>query len=196
MLQKTLLLCTLAVAYVTANSLVSTIADKTIVELAVATSDLSTLVTALKAGGLIDTLSGKGPFTVFAPTNEAFAKLPNATLAHLLDPANFDALNLILTYHIATGPVASKHLTDSKTYTFNGENLRASIHAGRIFMQSNDASSKFFALVTVPDVQARNGVIHIVDTVMIPNDTTPQKAKARVTAIQQIQTKRFENPQI
>merc|ERR1712195_471045 len=162
-----------------------------------ANPDLATFVTALKAEGkeggqLFDSLkvhieNGDCPlgcgFTVFAPTNEAFAKLPAKTLADLLDPANFDALALVLTYHIANGPVASKHLTDSTIYTFNGENLSASIHMDRIFMQSNDASSKFFALVTVPDVQARNGVIHIVDTVMIPNDLTPQKAKAKVTAI-------------
>ena len=95
MLQKTLLLCTLAVAYVTANSLVSTIADKTIVELAVATSDLSTLVTALKAGKLVDTLSGAGPFTVFAPTNEAFARIPKSLLDYLIDPKNVKELEEI-----------------------------------------------------------------------------------------------------
>jgi len=172
---------------------VLTVPKPTIAGIISANPDLSTFVTALKVNKEAfydlehhiengDCPLGCG-FTVFAPTNEAFAKIPASKLAYLLDPANFDALNLILTYHIATGPVASKHLTDSTIYTFNGENLSASIHMDRIFMQSNDASSKFFALVTVPDVQARNGVIHIVDTVMIPNDLTPQKAKAKVTAI-------------
>merc|ERR1712160_38354 len=139
MLQKTLLLCTLAVAYVTANSLVSTIADKIIVELAVATPDLSTLVTALKAGGLVDTLSGKGPFTVFAPTNEAFAKLPAATLAHLLDPANVKELDAILTYHVVAGSAAfSKDLTDEELIkSVEGQDVTAAIYMGdRIFINN------------------------------------------------------------
>merc|ERR1711865_902470 len=143
MLQKTLLLCTLAVAYVTANSLVSTIADKTIVELAVATPDLSTLV------------------TVFAPTNEAFAKLPAATLAHLLDPANVKELDAVLTYHVVAGVAAfSKDLTDGeKIKTVEGQDVTASIYKGnRIFINK--------ALVTTADVSASNGVIHIIDTVL------------------------------
>merc|ERR1711865_650057 len=143
MLQKTLLLCTLAVAYVTANSLVSTIADKTIVELAVATPDLSTLV------------------TVFAPTNEAFAKLPAATLAHLLDPANVKELDAVLTYHVVAGVAAfSKDLTDGeKIKTVEGQDVTASIFMGkRIFINK--------ALVTTADVSASNGVIHIIDKVL------------------------------
>merc|ERR1711865_9240 len=168
MLQKTLLLCTLAVAYVTANSLVSTIADKTIVDLAVATPDLSTLVTPLKAGGLVDTLSGKGPFTVFAPTNEAFAKLPAATLAHLLKPANVKELDAVLTYHVVAGVAAfSKDLTDGeKIKTVEGQDVTASIfkpgrhrhRSNRIFINK--------ALVTTADVSASNGVIHIIDKVL------------------------------
>merc|ERR1711865_39333 len=83
---------------------------KTIVDLAVATPDLSTLVAALKAGALVDTLSGKGPFTVFAPTNEAFAKLPKATLDTLLEPKNKKYLDDILTYHVVAGDIHSKDL--------------------------------------------------------------------------------------
>merc|ERR1712195_208767 len=116
-------------------------AGKTIVDLAVATPDLSTLVAALKAGGLVETLSGKGPFTVFAPTNEAFAKLPPATLAHLLKPANVKELDAILTYHVVSGVAAfSKDLTD-------GEKI-------------NDATVK------TADIAASNGVVHIIDTVL------------------------------
>ena len=173
MLQKTLLLCTLAVAYVTANSLVSTIADKTIVELAVATPDLSTLVTALKAGGLVDTLSGKGPFTVFAPTNEAFAKLPAATLTHLLDPANVKELDAVLTYHVVAGVAAfSKDLTDGeKIKTVEGQDVTASIYMGnRVFINK--------ALVTTADISASNGVIHIIDTVLsLPPAPAPVPTK-------------------
>merc|ERR1711865_1329532 len=134
---------------------------QTIVELAVATPDLSTLVTALKAGGLVDTLSGKGPFTVFAPTNEAFAKLPAATLAHLLDPANVKELDAVLTYHVVAGVAAfSKDLTDGeKIKTVEGQDVTASIYKGnRIFINK--------ALVTTADVSASNGVIHIIDTVL------------------------------
>merc|ERR1712166_695803 len=101
MLQKTLLLCALAVAYATATPLLST--GKNIVELAIATPELSTLVTALKAGALVDTLSGEGPFTVFAPTNEAFAKLSASILAHLLEPANVKELDAVLEYHVVSG---------------------------------------------------------------------------------------------
>ena len=172
MLQKTLLLCTLAVAYVTANSLVSTIADKTIVELAVATSDLSTLVTALKAGGLIDTLSGKGPFTVFAPTNEAFAKLPNATLAHLLDPANVKELDAVLTYHVVAGVAAfSKDLTDGeKIKTVEGQSVVAHVSAAGVMING--------ATVQTADIAASNGVIHIIDKVLsLPPAPAPVPTK-------------------
>merc|ERR1712195_396958 len=109
---------------------------KTIVDLAVATADLSTLVAALKAGGLVETLSGKGPFTVFAPTNEAFGKLPKATLAHLLEPANKKELDAILTYHVASGVAAfSKDLTDGeKIKTVEGQSVTASISAAGVMI--------------------------------------------------------------
>merc|ERR1712166_358134 len=136
-------------------------ASKTIVDIAVANADLSTLVTALKAGGLVKTLEGKGPFTVFAPTNKAFAKLPAATLAHLLDPTNVKELDAVLTYHVVAGVAAfSKDLTDGeKIKTVEGQNVVASIYMGdRIFINN--------ALVTTADVAASNGVIHIIDTVL------------------------------
>merc|ERR1711865_1348629 len=118
----------------------TTPAGKTIVDLAVATADLSTLVAALKAGGLVETLSGKGPFTVFAPTNEAFAKLPPATLAHLLKPANVKELDAILTYHVVAGVAAfSKDLTDGeKIKTVEGQNVVAHVAAAGVMI--NDAT--------------------------------------------------------
>merc|ERR1712166_93551 len=166
MLQKTLLLCALAVAYATATPLLST--GKNIVELAVATPELSTLVTALKAGALVDTLSGEGPFTVFAPTNEAFAKLSASILAHLLDPANVKELDAVLEYHVVSGAaVFSNYLTDGETIkTVEGQNVTVSIYNGRVFINN--------ALVTTADVAASNGVIHIIDTVLtIPPCPTP-----------------------
>jgi len=122
--------------------------------------DLSTLALALKAGELIDTLSGYGPFTVFAPTNEAFAKLPAATLAHLLDPANLKELDAVLTYHVAAGSVYAKDITDGeKIKTVEGQDVTASIYMGnRVFINN--------ALVTTADVATSNGVVHIIDTVL------------------------------
>merc|ERR1719387_1140567 len=103
-------------------------ASQNIVELVSATADLSTLVTAVKAAGLVDTLNGKGPFTVFAPTNEAFAKLPKATLAYLLEPANADKLKQLLTYHVAAGAVSSMDLTDGeKIKTVEGSTVTATV---------------------------------------------------------------------
>merc|ERR1712195_255881 len=137
-------------------------AGKTIVDLAVATPDLSTLVAALKAGGLVETLSGKGPFTVSAPTNEAFAKLPPATLAHLLKPANVKELDAILTYHVVSGVAAfSKDLTDGeKIKTVEGQSVVAHVSAAGVMI--NDATVK------TADIAASNGVVHIIDAVLIP----------------------------
>merc|ERR1712166_1393155 len=170
MLQKTLLLCALAVAYATATPLLST--GKNIVELAVATPELSTLVTALKAGALVDTLSGEGPFTVFAPTNEAFAKLSASILAHLLEPANVKELDAVLEYHVVSGAaVFSNYLTDGeKIKTVEGQNVTVSIYNGRVFINN--------ALVTTADVAASNGVIHIIDTVLnMPPAPAPPASK-------------------
>merc|ERR1712166_1593257 len=170
MLQKTLLLCALAVAYATATPLLST--GKNIVELAIATPELSTLVTALKAGALVDTLSGEGPFTVFAPTNEAFAKLSASILAHLLDPANVKELDAVLEYHVVSGAaVFSNYLTDGETIkTVEGQNVTVSIYNGRVFINN--------ALVTTADVAASNGVIHIINTVLnMPPAPAPPASK-------------------
>merc|ERR1712166_361308 len=170
MLQKTLLLCALAVAYATATPLLST--GKNIVELAIATPELSTLVTALKAGALVDTLSGEGPFTVFAPTNEAFAKLSAFILAHLLEPANVKELDAVLEYHVVSGAaVFSNYLTDGETIqTVEGQNVTVSIYNGRVFINN--------ALVTTADVAASNGVVHIIDTVLnMPPAPAPPASK-------------------
>merc|ERR1712195_65838 len=159
---------------------------KTIVDLAVATPDLSTLVTALKAGGLVDTLSGKGPFTVFAPTNEAFAKLPAATLAQLLEPANVKELDAVLEYHVVAGVAAfSKDLTDGETIkTVEGQNVTASIYMGnRVFINNG--------LVTTADVAASNGVIHIIDTVLsMPAKPTPTIIE-RITSMPELSIFQF-----
>merc|ERR1719171_1767543 len=142
-------------------------ATQNIVELASATPDLSTLVSAVKAGDLVDTLSGTGPFTVFAPTNEAFAKLPKATLDFLLKPENKAKLVDILTYHVAAGAVHAADLTNGeKITTVEGKQVEA-----RIFGSKGEYVFINNARVTTADVDASNGVVHIIDKVLIPPAT-------------------------
>merc|ERR1719182_1385791 len=136
-------------------------AASNIVQIAEATPDLSTLVTALKAGGLVDTLSGPGPFTVFAPTNEAFAALPAKLLAYLLDPKHKAQLVDVLTYHVASGSVHAKDLkNDEKIKTVEGKDVEARLYDRRVFINQ--------AEVTTADVDASNGVVHIINAVLIP----------------------------
>jgi uncharacterized surface protein with fasciclin (FAS1) repeats len=138
-------------------------ASKNIVQLAQSVSDLSTLVTALVAGNLTTALSGTGPFTVFAPTNEAFAKIPASELAHLLEPKNTKELDAVLEYHVIAG--AAIHAKDLKSYqkakTLEGSEVS-------IEKSSKGVEVNHFAHVTTADVDATNGVVHIIDGVLIP----------------------------
>ena len=131
-----------------------------IVETALAANNFSALVTALGAAGLIETLKGDGPFTVFAPTDAAFAKVPQQTFAELLRPENKNKLAAILTYHVVPGKVTSHEVfkKDSAT-TLLGQDLNISKHDG---VKINEAK------VIVTDVEATNGVIHIIDSVLMP----------------------------
>ena len=132
-----------------------------LVETAVKGGKFKTLVTAVEAAGLVETLKGKGPFTVFAPTDEAFAKIDSATLADLLKPENKDKLAAILTYHVVSGKVMSSDIKgDMEAPTVNGKSLSIKLMGGKVMI--NDAT------VVVPDVNADNGVIHIIDTVLLP----------------------------
>ena len=134
---------------------------KTIVDIAGATPDLSTLVAALKAGSLIPTLFGTGPFTVFAPTNEAFAALPKGTVSNLLKPASKAQLVDILTYHVVSGNLQAKDLKDGqKLKTVEGKSLTVRLAGGAVFVDSSK--------VTTADVEASNGVVHIIDAVLMP----------------------------
>ena len=140
----------------------TTTAGKTIVEIAVATPDLSTLVTAVQAGGLVNTLSSPGPFTVFAPTNEAFDALPAGTVASLLKPENKAKLDDILKYHAVEGDVHAKDLKDGQELpTLLGKTLRATVNATGVFINGN-------AMVVTADVDASNGVAHVIDAVLLP----------------------------
>jgi uncharacterized surface protein with fasciclin (FAS1) repeats len=133
----------------------------TIVEVASANPDFSTLVAAVSAAGLVETLSGEGPFTVFAPTNEAFAALPPGVLDALLLPENKDALVKILTYHVVPGTVLAADITDGDVATVEGQNVTLSTANG---VTVNGAT------VITADVLADNGVIHVIDAVLVPSD--------------------------
>ena len=134
---------------------------KTIVSIASGNKNFSTLVTALKAADLVETLSAEGPYTVFAPTNAAFAKIPKATLAKLLKPENKEQLKKILTYHVVSGAVTSKMLKSGKVATVEGGNVTVKISGKKV--RVNNAN------VIMADVKASNGVIHAIDTVLMPS---------------------------
>ena len=136
-------------------------AGKDIVDTAVAAGQFKTLAAALKAAGLVETLKGEGPFTVFAPTDDAFAKLPKGTVEDLLKPENKEKLKSILTYHVAPAKAMSADLKDGQAVpTVNGKDVTVKIDGGKV-MAGN-------AQVTKPDVAASNGVIHVIDTVLMP----------------------------
>ncbi|CAN5427732.1 fasciclin domain-containing protein [soil metagenome] len=131
-----------------------------IVEIASGNKDFSTLVAAVVAAGLADTLSGNGPFTVFAPTNAAFAKLPAGTVEELVKPENKEKLAAILTYHVVGGKALSSGLADGqKVKTVNGQEITVSINGSVKIDQ---------ATVVTADLEASNGVIHVIDSVIMP----------------------------
>jgi len=147
---------------------------KNILENAVNSADHTTLVVAVKAAGLVDTLSGAGPFTVFAPTNEAFAKLPAGTVDTLLKPENKQLLTKVLTYHVVAGRVSAADLKKMiqqgkgtvELTTVAGGKLWAMEKDGHIVLQDEKGG---ISTVTIPNVFQSNGVIHVVDTVVMPN---------------------------
>lgn len=133
-----------------------------IVDTALAAGSFNTLAAALKAAGLVETLKGKGPFTVFAPTDEAFAKLPPGTVESLLKPENKAQLAAILTYHVVPGSVmASKAITLSNAGSVNGQRIDLAVKDGKLMLDGK-------AMVTKADISCSNGVIHVIDTVILP----------------------------
>ena len=147
---------------------------KDIVDTAVGAGSFKTLVAAVKAAGLVDTLKGKGPFTVFAPTDEAFAKLPKGTVESLLKPENKAKLQGVLTYHVVAGKYNAKDLKKwikkgdgmAKLTTVNGDTLTAMMDKGMIMIKDGAGN---VSNVTIADVNQSNGVIHVVDTVVLPS---------------------------
>lgn len=144
---------------VTTNVFAAT--KKDIVDTAVAAGDFKTLAAALQAAGLVDTLKGPGPFTVFAPTDEAFAKLPVGTVEDLLKPENKDKLVAILTYHVVPGKVMAKDVTKlTSAKTVNGKSVTITEQNGAVMVDK--------AKVIQTDIATSNGVIHVIDSVILP----------------------------
>lgn len=135
-------------------------AGQTVVEIAAGNGDFSTLVAAVKAAGLAETLSGEGPFTIFAPTNEAFAKLPEGTVESLLKPENKEKLAAILTYHVIAGKVMAADVKPGKAATANGKEVTIEVKDGAVTVDK--------AKVVKTDLAGSNGVIHVIDSVILP----------------------------
>ena len=149
-------------------------AQKNIVESAASSKDFTTLVAAVKAADLVDVLSSKGPFTVFAPTNDAFAKLPDGTVETLLKPENKAKLQTILKYHVVSGNIMAGDVVGlikenngkAKVVTVSGDTLTAQMKDGSVYLvDENNNWSK----ITATDLKTSNGVIHVIDTVVLPN---------------------------
>ena len=148
-------------ALVSALALPGRASDKDIVDTAVAAGSFKTLAAALQAAGLVETLKGDGPFTVFAPTDAAFAKLPAGTVETLLKPENRDKLKAILTYHVVPGKVTAAEVTKLKAAkTVQGSEVKIAVSGGKVMVDN--------ANVVKTDIAASNGVIHVIDTVIMP----------------------------
>ena len=185
-MKRILLIPVLAVAMIAGSNMTSFAQEKTtmvggaamypsknIVENAVNSKDHTTLVAAVKAAGLVETLEGDGPFTVFAPTNEAFNKLPAGTVDNLVKPENKGTLTSILTYHVVSGRLDSKALMAkikegngmAMLTTVNGEQLTVMMKGKHLEVKDSKGG---IAIVTIKDVYQKNGVIHVVDKVLMP----------------------------
>ncbi|MDT7919233.1 MAG: fasciclin domain-containing protein [Meiothermus sp.] len=150
----------LAVLGLTLTNAQSTTQNQTITQIVATNPNFSTLLAAVQAAGLADTLSGEGPFTVFAPTNEAFAKIPKADLDKLL--ADKAALTKVLTYHVVAGRVPSSQVVTLKeAKTVQGQSVTIQVKDGKVILNGNST-------VTAVDIQAKNGIIHVIDTVLLP----------------------------
>ena len=164
-MKKTLIAGIVAAVAITgaAANMRAAAADKDIVDTAVAAGSFKTLAKALEAADLVDTLKGPGPFTVFAPTDEAFAKLPAGTLETLLEPANKSKLQRILKYHVVAGKVmAADVVTMRSAKAVSGDTLRIASSGGGVTVDG--------AKVVKADIAASNGVIHVIDSVILPKD--------------------------
>ncbi|TNF73551.1 MAG: fasciclin domain-containing protein [Acidobacteria bacterium] len=151
-----------AIALVSAPVLAGSYAKKDIVDTAVDAGSFNTLVAAVQAAGLVDALKADGPYTVFAPTDEAFAKLPAGTVENLLKPENIEQLRAVLTYHVVPGKIMAKDVKNlSEGTTLQGQDLSFEIRKGKVLVDG--------AEVIQADIATSNGVIHVIDAVVLPN---------------------------
>ena len=149
------------------------ISAQTVVDVAVSNKDFSTLVTALKAAELVGALSGEGPFTVFAPNNDAFSKIDSETLGNLLKPENVKALSNILTYHVVSGKLMASDVASAlkkgygraKLTALNGQTLTARKKDGKIYLKDSQGN---MSEIIATDVAGSNGVIHVISSVVMP----------------------------
>lgn len=161
MLNKLKVIGTLTIALLTSTAFAgNTNASPDIVDVAVKAGSFNTLVAAVKAAGLVETLKAEGPYTVFAPTDEAFAKLPEGTVASLLKPENKQKLTEILTYHVIAAKVMAKDVKTGQVKTVNGKKVQISVTDKGVSIDK--------AKVVKTDIQASNGVIHVIDHVILP----------------------------
>jgi len=172
-MKKALLIFTSLAIFLAAQVTTAQTADKDIVDIAVATDDFSTLVTALQAADLVSALQGDGPFTVFAPLNSGFAKIDANTLSSLLQPENKDTLAGILTYHVVAGKLTATDVVNALTAgngsatltTLNGAKLMAKKKEDGIYLKDQNGN---YSKIAQTDVMASNGVIHIIEDVVMP----------------------------
>ena len=170
-MKKLVLILTIAMTLVISKNVV---AQGTIVDVAVGNEDFSTLVTALKAADLVGALQGDGPFTVFAPTNDAFAKLDSNTLSSLLEAKNQKALANILTYHVISGKLTAKDVVSAlesgngsvDLTALNGQVINVMQKDGKIWLKDLNGN---YSEIVATDVMGSNGVIHVINTVVMPN---------------------------
>jgi uncharacterized surface protein with fasciclin (FAS1) repeats len=152
----------IAITVITFSSAQASSHGKDIVDTAVAAGSFETLVAAVQAAGLVDTLKGEGPFTVFAPTDEAFAKLPEGTIEELLKPENKEKLQAILTYHVVAGKVMAADVVKiDAAKTVQGSEIMIMVKDGNVMLNES-------ATVAKADIMTSNGVIHVIDTVILP----------------------------
>lgn len=158
---KTALMALALTLGITGSAKAESMSDKDIVEVAASAGSFKTLVAAVQAAGLVDVLKGDGPLTVFAPTDAAFAKLPTGTVENLLKPENKDKLISVLTYHVVPGRVTAGEVVKlSSAKTVNGRALRINAKDGKVMVDN--------ARVTTTDIAASNGIIHVIDSVVLP----------------------------
>ena len=160
MLRRTFFATTAAAGLFAATSAFADGHSMDIVDTAVGAGSFTTLVAAVSAAGLVDTLKGEGPFTVFAPTDDAFAALPEGTVENLLKPENKDQLTAVLTYHVVPGKVMSSDLSNNMAAT--------TVQGSNVTIMTDGGVTVNGANVVTPDIETSNGVIHVIDAVILP----------------------------